>query len=144
MLVNQLVRWTRGEISLNVVWGSSTPWITCSWSCFWTLYQHWQCTLDLFIFISLSVYIFCRSLPSWTDVGTTFVGEQQHLQAHCAAPLLIYRSGEEEGGGKSFFSENTLVMLKSWYWLTYCMLRRSHFFTLSTPGNWCICGLESF
>lgn len=56
--------------------------------------------------------------PSWTDVGTTFVGEQQHLHAHCAVPLLICRSGEEEGGGKRFFSEITLVMLKSWYWLT--------------------------
>lgn len=71
----------------------------------------------------------CRSSPSWTDVGTAFVVERQHLHTPSAAlPCSSEGVVEEEGGGKGFpvrrFGTNSHL------------LRRSHFFTVTSPGNW--------
>lgn len=141
--LHHLFRWTRQENhfffclnGLNAFLGSPSV----SHSCFLLLNKLFLCLLlssnstgGAGLCSPLHLYrkctTSCRSSPSWTDVGTAFVVERQHLHTPSAAlPCSSEGVVEEEGGGKGFpvrrFGTNSHL------------LRRSHFFTVTSPGNW--------
>lgn len=116
--------------------------MTCSCSCFWTLYEHWQHTLDLFSFISLSVNTFCRSLHHERMWVRLSLGNSNICTLAVLSPSSSVGVERKKGEGKASFQKRRWLC---WRVVTDShMLRRSHFFTLSSPGNWCICGLDSF
>lgn len=74
----------------------------------------WRCTAPyaccgvspaVLLLLSTACYRLQRS-SVWTDVGTIFVVERQHLHALCSlsTPTSAEGGAEEEGGGKNFLS----------------------------------------